>query len=114
MRVDTMRIALRLVSCAAICVLNGSGLGQQTAQSMRLSRPTNWSPTDLTVSMITGTTVCDSSANVYLRLAKRTQTVAQAPFRIMRPNGESIEVDPITEMPDRLTVTTFGVDPDRN
>jgi hypothetical protein len=109
-----MRAALSLVAFTAISVLNVPVLGQQATQSMRLPRPTNWSATDLAVSVITGITVCDPSPNVYLRLVKRNQPVVQAPFRIMRPNGESIEVEPATALPDRLIITAFGVDPDGN
>jgi hypothetical protein len=64
--------------------------------------------------MITGTAVCDSASDVYLRLAKSNEAVVQAPFRIMGPSGQSIEVEPAATLPERLIITAFGVDPDGN
>ena len=109
-----MKVTIPLAALTAFLALTSPFWGQQGAQAVHLQRPTNWSPTDLTVSMITGTTVCDSAPNVYLRLVKGNEAVTQAPFRVMRPNGQSFGVEPATTLPDRLIVTAFGVDSDGN
>jgi len=109
-----MKGILCLIALTTLCLLNVLAFGQLPVRSARLSRPASWSPTVLKLSAVTGTTVCDATRNVYLRLAREHQQALEAPIRIIRPTGESIEVDLAKELSDHVFALAFGVDPDGN